>query len=125
MIAAAAFGPAGASQGDDPRGAALAIDGSASTAWHTDWYTTTQLGGLQSGTGLLLSLGRTGTIASATLELGPSRGGTVELRAGDTPALAELPVVARASECRRCADHAADRPGPGLVRADLVHEPAA
>ncbi len=95
VASAAAFGPGGISQGDDPQGAALAVDGSAGTAWHTDWYTTAQLGGLQSGTGLLLSLDKTDTIAGATIVLGTVPGGTVELRAGDTPTLADLPVVAR------------------------------
>ena len=81
VASAAAFGPGGSSQGDDPQGAALAVDGSPATAWHSDWYTTAQLGGLQSGTGLLLSLGTTDTIAGATIAVGPAPGGTVELRA--------------------------------------------
>jgi hypothetical protein len=55
------------------------------------------MGGLQPGTGLLLNLRRTASITTATIVLGPSQGGTIELRAGDTPALAELPVVAQAS----------------------------
>jgi len=97
VASAAAFGPAGLSQGDDPQAAALAVDGSAGTAWHTDWYTTAALGGLQSGTGLLLSLDKTATIASATIVLGATPGGAIELRAGDTPALADLPVVAQAA----------------------------
>ena len=96
VASAAAFGPGGPSQGDDPQGAALAVDGSPATSWHSDWYTTAQLGGLQSGTGLLLSLGTTDTIASATMLLSPTPGGTVELRAGNTPALADMPVVAMA-----------------------------
>jgi hypothetical protein len=94
ISSAAAFGPAGTSQGDDPQDAALAIDGNPATAWRTDWYTTPQLGGLQPGTGLLLSLANAATITSATTVLGPMPGGTIELRAGDTPALADLPVVA-------------------------------
>jgi hypothetical protein len=97
VASAAAFGPGGTSQGDDPLGAALAVDGSAGTAWHTDWYTTAGLGGLQYGTGLLLSLGKTATIASATIVLGATPGGAIELRAGDTPTLADLPVVAQAA----------------------------
>jgi transcriptional regulator with XRE-family HTH domain len=97
IMTAAAFGPAGTSQGDDPQDAALAIDDSVTTAWHSDWYATAQLGGLQSGTGLLLGLGNADTIMSATIMLGPTPGGTIELRAGDTPALANLPVVARAA----------------------------
>jgi len=94
IASAAAFGPAGIGHGDDPQNAALAIDSNPATAWHTDWYATAELGGLQSGTGLLLSLGNTATIMSATVELGRMPGGSIELRAGDTPVLADLPVVA-------------------------------
>jgi Helix-turn-helix domain len=94
IASAAAFGPGGTSQGDDPQGAPLAIDDSMATAWSSDWYATPQLGGLQSGTGLLLSLGHAVTITSATAVLGNTPGGTVQLRAGDTPALADMPVVA-------------------------------
>jgi transcriptional regulator with XRE-family HTH domain len=98
VASAAAFGPGGTGTGDDPQDAHLAIDASAQTAWHTDWYATAQLGGLQSGTGLLLNLGRTASITTATIVLGPSSGGTIELRAGDTPALTDLPVVAQATD---------------------------
>ncbi len=97
VAGAAAFGPGGVSQGDDPQGAALAIDGSQGTAWHTDWYATADLGGLQSGTGLLLRLGSGATVTSATILLRPTPGGTIQLRAGDLPALANLPVVAQAA----------------------------
>ncbi len=97
VASAAAFGPGGTGQGDDAQAAALAVDGSAGTAWHTDWYATAGLGGLQSGTGLLLGLGKTATIASATIVLGATPGGTIELRAGDSPTLADLPVVAQAA----------------------------
>jgi hypothetical protein len=95
IASAAAFGPGGTGQGDDPSGAPLAVDGSAGTGWHTDWYATSRLGGLQSGTGLLLRLGQSATIAGTTIVLGAPPGGTIELRAGDTPSLADLPVVAR------------------------------
>jgi len=95
IASAAAFGPAGTSQGDDPQGAPLAIDSSMTTAWTSDWYASSHLGGLQSGTGLLLSLANPATIATATVVLSATPGGTIELRAGNTPALADLPVVAR------------------------------
>jgi Helix-turn-helix domain len=97
IASAAAFGPAGTSQGDDPQDAALTIDSNSTTSWLSDWYATPHLGGLQSGTGLLFSLGKAVTITSATVVLGPTPGGTVELRAGDTAALADLPVVASAA----------------------------
>ncbi len=97
VASATAFGPGGPGTGDDPHDAHLAIDRSPQTAWHTDWYATAQMGGLQPGTGLLLNLGRTASITTATIVLGPSRGGTIELRAGDTRVLAEMPVVAQAT----------------------------
>lgn len=91
---AEAFGPAGPSQGDNPQGAPLAIDGNGSTAWHTDWYALANLNG-QHGTGLLLDMGKNVTVSSVQVLLGQPAGGTVELRAGNSPALADLPVVAQ------------------------------
>ena len=96
VLSAEAFGPAGTAQGDYPQGAALAVDGNASTAWHSDWYAAANLNG-QPGTGLLLDLGRTMTVSSVRLALGPAAGGTVQLRAGSAPTLARLPVVAQAA----------------------------
>ena len=128
MASAAAFGPSqGLSQGDDPQAAALAVDGSAGTVWHTDWYTTASLGGLQSGTGLLLSLGKTATIASATIVLGATHGRRHQgpVQAGDTPALADLPVVAQAANPGGTLTMRPDVPSPGPLPADLVHQPAA
>jgi cytoskeletal protein RodZ len=97
IASAAAFGPAGTGQGDDPQDAALTIDGNSATSWLSDWYATPHLGGLQSGTGLLFSLGKAVTITSAAVVLGPTSGGTVELRAGDSATLADLSVVASAA----------------------------
>jgi len=94
-VSAAAFGPGGAGAGDDPQQASLAIDGKNGTAWKTDWYSTANFGGLQSGTGLLLDMGKPVTVSSARIVLGAAAGGKLELRAGNTPALADLKVVAR------------------------------
>jgi Helix-turn-helix domain len=96
IVSAAAFGPAGPSQGDNPSEAALAVDGSAGTAWHTDWYAAADLNG-QPGTGLLLDMGTSVALSSVQVLLGPAPGGTVQLRAGNTPSLADLPVVAMAA----------------------------
>jgi hypothetical protein len=96
IASAAAFGPAGPSQGDNPSLASLAIDASDSTAWNTDWYATATLNG-QPGTGLLLDMGTSVTVSSVQLLLGPAAGGTVQLRAGNSPSLADLPVVAQAT----------------------------
>jgi hypothetical protein len=95
VASAEAFGPAGPAQGDNPQGASFAVDGNAGTAWHSDWYAAADLNG-QPGTGLLLDLGSTVTVSSIQLTLGPQAGGIVQLRAGDSPSLASLPVVAQA-----------------------------
>jgi hypothetical protein len=94
---AVAFGPDGASQGDNPQLAPLAIDSSDSTAWQTDWYATADFSGLQAGTGLLLDMGRTVSLASARILLGPTAGGALQLRAGNAAVLADLPVVAQSA----------------------------
>ena len=95
-VTATAFGPGGAGQGDNPQQAPLAIAGSASSGWQSDWYATADFAGLQSGTGLLLDMGKPVSVTSAQMLLGPQPGGTLELLAGDAPALADLQVVARA-----------------------------
>ncbi len=95
-VSAVAFGPGGPGQGDNSQEAPLAIDGSDSTAWQTDWYATANFSGLQPGTGLLLDMGKPVTVTSAQILLGPAAGGRLQLRAGNTPSLADLQVVARA-----------------------------
>jgi cytoskeletal protein RodZ len=92
----AAFGPGGPATGDNPRRAAMAVDGSRATAWRSDWYTTAAFGNLKPGTGLLLDMGRRVTITSAQIMLGIS-GANVQLRAGNVPVLANLREVAGAA----------------------------
>jgi cytoskeletal protein RodZ len=89
----AAFGAGGPATGDNPQHAAMAVDGSHATAWHSDWYTTAAFGNLKPGTGLLLDMGRRVTITSAQITLGIP-GASVQLRAGNVPALANLREVA-------------------------------
>jgi Helix-turn-helix domain len=95
-VNAAAFGPGGLGTGDDAQQASLAIDGNDSTAWQTDWYSTPAFGGLQRGTGLLLDMGKQVSVTSARILLGSAAGGRLQLRAGNTPTLADLQVVAQA-----------------------------
>ena len=95
-VSATAFGPGGVAQGDDPQQASLTIKRSDTAGWHTDWYASASFGGLQSGTGLLLDMGKPVTVTSARIRLGAAVGGEIELRAGDTPSLPLLHVVARA-----------------------------
>ncbi len=44
---------------EDSESKANAIDGNPTTAWATQWYQTAQFGGLKSGTGLILDMGKT------------------------------------------------------------------
>jgi hypothetical protein len=89
-----AFGPAGTADGDDPQRASFAISGHPATPWYSDWYTTSDFGHLQAGTGLLVDMGRTVTISSVRLLLGGHAGATLQLRAGGRPVLADLHTVA-------------------------------
>jgi cytoskeletal protein RodZ len=88
-----AFGPAGPADGDNPQQAALAVSGNPATPWTTDWYATSDFGGLASGSGLLVDMGQTVTITSVQLSLG-TPGADLQLRAGGTPVLADLQTVA-------------------------------
>jgi cytoskeleton protein RodZ len=94
-VSAAAFGPNGTSDGDNPQSASLALSGDPATPWHTSWYTTARFGNLQSGTGLLLDLGRTVTATSVTIRLGSRHGADLQVRTGTTPA--SLHMVASAA----------------------------
>ena len=93
----AAFGPGGTATGDDPQRAALALGDDPASPWYSDWYTTANFGNLQSGTGLLLDMGRPVTVTSVRLSLGHIPGTDLELRVGDTPALADLRPAASSS----------------------------
>jgi cytoskeletal protein RodZ len=96
--AIAAFGPGGTGQGDSPQLARMALAGKAATPWHSAWYATPQFGNLQSGTGLLLDMGRVVTVTGARIALGSGPGADLDLRIGTAPVLADLKPVARASD---------------------------
>jgi len=96
--AIAAFGPGGTGQGDSPQLARMALAGKAATPWHSAWYATPQFGNLQSGTGLLLDMGRVVTVTGARIALGSGPGADLDLRIGTAPALADLKPVARATD---------------------------
>ena len=57
-------GDAEAAAGDGAAQAARALSGNPATPWRTDWYATPYFGGLYSGTGLLVDLGRSVTVTS-------------------------------------------------------------
>ncbi len=94
-VSIAAFGPDGAGQGDNPQLAQYALDDNAANPWHSDWYSSPQFGNLQPGTGLLLDMGKTVTIAAAQVAVGDVTGADIELRVGATPALSGLPPAAQ------------------------------
>jgi hypothetical protein len=89
-----AFGPHGAADGDNAALARLATDGNPATAWMTNGYGSSRFANGQPGTGLLLDMGETMTITGAEITLGPDPGAAFQLRAGNTPSLAELPAAA-------------------------------
>jgi cytoskeletal protein RodZ len=93
----AAFGPAGTADGDHASQAGRAVAGDPAAPWISDWYATANFGDLQSGTGLLLDMGRTVTITSVRLSLGGARGADLQVRTGNSPAPAELHPVATSS----------------------------
>ena len=96
-VRATAFGPGGVAHGDNPQQASRVLDRRDSAGWHTDWYATARFGNLQSGTGLLLNMGKPVAVTSARIQLGSAAGGAVELRAGNRTSLRHLHVVAQAA----------------------------
>jgi cytoskeletal protein RodZ len=97
-VSVVAFGPGGPGQGDNPGQASLAVSGNPATPWNTDWYATPNFGNVQSGTGLLLDMGKQVTVTSVTITLGSIPGADLQLRAGNVPSLADLRPVATATD---------------------------
>jgi transcriptional regulator with XRE-family HTH domain len=97
-VSVVAFGPDGTADGDNPQLASRAIDGNPATAWTTNWYGMPRFANVQEGTGLLLDMGRPVTITGAGVTLGRVPGASFQLRAGNTPSLADLPPVAIATD---------------------------
>jgi transcriptional regulator with XRE-family HTH domain len=92
-----AFGPNGPAQGDNPGQASLAVSDNPATPWNTDWYATADFGNMQSGTGLLLDMGKPVTVTSLEITLGNTPGADLQLRTGNVPQLADLKTVATAT----------------------------
>jgi hypothetical protein len=64
--------------------APFAIDGNPGTAWHTQYYFgNPKFGGLKSGTGLILDMGKPVAVASVTVAFGPVPGANVRLEVGN------------------------------------------
>jgi hypothetical protein len=99
---AAAFGPYGTGRGGSGQVAYRAIDASPATYWHTEWYATARFGTLKPGTGLLVDMGRTVTLAGARITLGSIPGAGFQLRGGRTAAVLAAGSVC-GSPCQRTA----------------------
>ena len=95
-VSAVAFGPDGTADGDNPQNAGRVLTDPAD-GWVTQWYATANFGALKQGTGLLLDMGHTVTIATVRLTLGSYPGTNLELRLGTSPVFGALPVVASAN----------------------------
>jgi hypothetical protein len=91
----AAFGPAGTADGDNPGIASRILNVATDQPWYSQWYTSPEFGRLQSGTGLLLDMGKTVTVRDVQLSLGGATGADVQVRVGNGPFL-DLPTVASA-----------------------------
>jgi cytoskeletal protein RodZ len=96
-VSVTAFGPDGPGQGDNPGQASLAVSNNPATPWNTDWYATADFGNMQSGTGLLLNMGKPVTVSSVEITLGSTPGADLQLRTGSSPQLADLKTVATAT----------------------------
>ena len=71
-VSATVYNPLGSSGDDDPADASKAIDGSASTFWHTSYYLGHQFGNLKKGTGLILDMGRPVRLSQLRVQFGAS-----------------------------------------------------
>jgi Helix-turn-helix domain len=97
-VSVTAFGPGGAAQGDNPQLVSLSASGNLASPWKTDWYDTADFGNLQSGTGLLVDMGRPVTITSAQITLGSTPGASLQLRTGNAATLAGLQPAATTTD---------------------------
>ncbi|MEV4454265.1 serine/threonine protein kinase [Microbispora sp. NPDC049633] len=93
-VSAAGFDPLGSDRAEKPEIAPLAVDGKPSTDWHTDSYSSADLGRLKDGVGLILDMGKPVPIADVVVSLGTGGGATVQLKVGDAAELSSLKTVA-------------------------------
>ena len=76
---------------DDPSGAQYAIDGSASTFWHTDYYVSNPVfGGLDTGMGLILDMGKEVRLSQVMVQFGAICCTHAEIEIGNSDSLAAL-----------------------------------
>jgi serine/threonine protein kinase len=78
------------SNNEDGEKAALAIDGNASTAWATQWYRgNPKFGGLKSGTGLLLDMGKPVKLSQVTVLFSATCCTTADIYVGNTATVSQ------------------------------------
>jgi cytoskeletal protein RodZ len=113
VASAAAYGPDGFADGDDPGNASDVIARGASQPWTSQWYVSPDFGMLKHGTGLLLDLGRKATVTSVRLDLAGYQGANLQIRVGNSTASQDLLVAAKANDVG------------GVVKLTLRHPTAA
>jgi hypothetical protein len=87
---------------EDNAGAKFAIDGSPSTAWHTQFYLgNPQLGGLKEGTGLLLDMGKQVRLSSVQITFGPTAGANVAIEVGNSNAISPAGLASFSKVAKR------------------------
>src|SRR5579875_1069422 len=81
--------------------ARYAIDGDPETAWHTQYYIGNPVfGGLKTGTGLILDMGRKVRLSSVTVTFGPTPGADVSIEVGNDDTLAAATLATFATVAR-------------------------
>ncbi|MHB1874948.1 MAG: protein kinase family protein [Streptosporangiaceae bacterium] len=89
-VGASGFDPLASYQSDphneNSPAAPLAIDHSLKTAWTTQWYRSATFGGLKSGTGLIIDMGRKVRFTQVTVTFGSEPGADVKLLVGNSAA---------------------------------------
>jgi len=82
-VGATVYNPLGSPGDDDPAEAQNAIDGSASTFWHTSYYLSPVFGNLKKGTGLLLDMGKQVRLSQVVIQFGPTCCADVKIEIGN------------------------------------------
>jgi hypothetical protein len=107
-----AFGPRGTADGDNAS-IVSRVNEAGAQPWYSSWYATPEFGNLQSGTGLLLDLGTAVHVSDVRVVLGSERGAAVQVRAGNSPVLADMATVASAADVAGTVRLAATAPATG------------
>jgi serine/threonine protein kinase len=83
-VSATVYNPLGSPGDDDPADAQKAIDGSASTFWHTSYYFSPVFGNLKKGTGLILDMGKQVRLSQLMVQFGATCCTHVEIEIGNS-----------------------------------------